>query len=284
MVDRCLGGALLASRFAMKGLLLGWLAILLAAAPSTAQESQAEEADSLLGGFSLFVEAAPHVVVQKTRGSVGTDFDLTSRKSNLITNMTFRLGGGVKGPAFESIWGRPRPVIFAAALVPINESSTVGTRLVETASPGSEVVEFAKFSVEYQTSAMAGLGLEFTVPVFDSEITITPGVESLHLVTRYVGAGSIQINTTGLTVNNDIRGKEEVVQHYLGPALRLGTPTLVIKGVAIDFFLDMSLLIDVSGTREEFRETGNDGESGTFTFEAGKGVAQVGSGFQVRWP
>ncbi len=284
MVDRCLGGELLASRFAMKGLLLGWLAILLAAAPSTAQESQAEEADSLLGGFSLFVEAAPHVVVQKTRGSVGTDFDLTSRKSNLITNMTFRLGGGIKGPAFESVWGRPRPVIFAAALVPINESSTVGTRLVETATPGSEVVEFAKFSVEYQTSAMAGLGLEFTVPVFDSEITITPGVESLHLVTRYVGAGSIQINTTGLTINNDIRAKEEVVQHYLGPALRLGTPTLVIKGVAIDFFLDMSLLLDVSGTRKEFRATGNDGESGTFTFEAGKGVAQVGSGFQVRWP
>ncbi len=284
MVERWADGVVRISRVAAKGLLLGGLALGLMAAPARSQEAGPAEVDPILGGFSLFLEAAPHVIVQKTRGSVGTSFDLTSRKSNLITNMTFRLGGGVKGPAIDSIWGRPRPVLFAAALVPINESSTVGTRLVETADPGSEVIEFSKFSVEYQTSAMTGLGIEFTVPVLDSEITITPAVETLHLVTRYVGAGSLQINTTGLTINNEIRAKEEVVQHYVGPALRLGTPTFTLKGVTFDFFLDMSLLIDVAGTRKEFRATGDEGETGTFNFEAGKGVAQVGSGFQIRWP
>ena len=60
--------------------------------------------------FSFFVEAAPHVVVQRGRGSVGTNFALADRKSNILTNLTFRLGGGVKGPAIESWWGRPRPV------------------------------------------------------------------------------------------------------------------------------------------------------------------------------
>jgi hypothetical protein len=281
MFDLRVNDAAAKAKNALKGLLFGCLAAALVVAPARAQE---EDDSPLLGGFSAFVEAAPHVVVQKTRGSVGTDFDLTSRKSNLITNMTFRLGGGLKGPAIAGIWGSPRPVVFAAALVPINESSTIGTNLVETASPGSEVIEFSKYSVEYQTSGMAGLGLEFTVPVLDSEITIMPAVQSLHLVTRFVGAGSLQVNTTGLTINNAIRAKEEVVQHYLGPALRVGTPTVTIKGVTVDFFLDTSLLIDVAGTRKEFRARGDGGESGTFTFEAGKGVAQVASGIQLRWP
>jgi hypothetical protein len=95
---------------------------------------------------------------------------------------------------------------------------------------------------------------------------------------------SLQRNFTGSSEFFEARGKEEITQHFLGPALRLGTPTVVVRGVAIDFFLDMSLLLDVAGTREQFTVSGTDGERGTFTFEAGSGVAQVGSGFQLRWP
>jgi len=242
------------------------------------------ESGGILGGFAFFVEAAPHVVVQRARGSAGTNFNVTSRKSNIVTNMTFRLGGGIKGPTIDALWGKPRPVAWAAALVPINESSTIGTIFVETTDPVFEQIEFSKYSVEYQTSALWGVGMEFGVPVWDSEITITPAIESLHLVTRYVGDISLQRNATGASELHTVRGKEEATQHFLGPAVRMGTPTIVVRGVAIDFFLDVSLLLDVAGTRKQFVRTGDDGDAATFNFEAGKGLMQVGSGFQLRWP
>jgi hypothetical protein len=285
MIDRRLGDSGSPSRHAARALMLGLVLPVLLGGPFVSR-AQEEQANSGLGGFSGFVEAAPHVVVQRARGSVDTNFNVSSRKSNIVTNMTFRLGGGIKGPAFDSIWGRPRLVVYAAALVPINESSTIGTQFVETSLPqsGLETIEFSKFAVEYQTSALAGLGLEFTIPVFDSEITVSPAIDSLHLVTRYTGNASLQRNATGLSEFREARGKEEITQHFLGPALRLGTPTIVIKGIAIDFFLDVSLLVDVAGTRKQFTVSGDDGDRGTFTFEAGSGVAQVGSGFQIRWP
>lgn len=235
--------------------------------------------------FALFVEAAPHVVVQRGRGSTGTNFGFTSRKSNILTNLTFRLGGGVKGPEIGALPGRPRPVLSAAALVPINESATIGTQFVETNRPGFEQVEFSKYSIEYQTSALATLGLEFLVPVLDSEISITPALQSLHLTTRYVGSMSFQVNSGSQSTLIELRGKDEITQHYLGPALRLGTPAFVApRGIVLDFFLDASLLVDVAGTRETFSRSNEDGDRATFNFESGGGVVQVGAGLQIRWP
>jgi len=282
MIDRRQSGPDSIPPRARRGLLVGVVLAGLLFAPSL---SRAED-EALRSSFSGFVEAAPQVVVQRGRGSVGTNFNVTGRKANFVTNMTFRLGGGVKGPEFESIWGKPRPVLFAGALIPINESSTVGTQVVETSVPqtGTETIEFSKFSIEYQTSAVAGFGMEFVVPFFDSELAITPAIESLHLVTRYVGEASLQLNTTGSSVTQAVRAKEEIVQHFLGPALRVGTPTFVFHGVAVDFFLDVSLLFDVAGTRKAFSASGQGSDRGTFTFETGTGVAQIGSGFQLRWP
>ena len=97
-------------------------------------------------------------------------------------------------------------------------------------------------------------------------------------------AGPLQRNATGLSEFHQARGKDEITQHFLGPALRLGTPAVVVRGVTIDFFLDVSLLFDVAGTRKEIAVSGENGDRGSFTFEAGTGVAQVGSGFQLRWP
>ena len=199
----------------------------------------------------------------------------------------FSSRGGLKSPALESVWGRPR-WSSSGVLLPINESSTIGAEFVETSLPqtGSEVIEFSKFAIEYQTSGAAGLGLEFTVPVFDSEITIRPAVESLHLASRYVGELSFQRTFIAGEADppREVRVKEVVVQHFLGPSLRIGTPTFRFKDVAFDFFLDTSLLLDVAGTRREVRDSRPNGDSGTFNFETGSGLVQVGSGLQIRWP
>lgn len=266
-----------------RGVVLGLALLCLAAG-----RGQAADDSGVRNGFSGFVEAAPHVVIQRARGSIGTNFTLTARKSNYVTNMTFRLGGGLKGPAVERLWGRPRPVIYAGVLLPLNESSTIGSQLIESNPPGFEVVEGAKFSIEYQTSGMAGLGLEFVVPVFDSEIAITPAVESLHLATRYAGQASYTVTASSPAIPDEIhelRGKGDLVQHFLGPAIRVSTPTVVIRGgIAIDFFLGASLLFDVAGTRDRFAVQGEDDDRGAFNFETGTGAAQLSSGLQIRWP
>jgi hypothetical protein len=261
------------------------LAAVLSIVLTASSVAQAADGEDARDGFAVFGVAAPHVVVQRSRGSVGSNFDFSSRKSNILTNLTFRLGGGVKGPAIEAIPGRPRPVLSAAALIPINESATIGTQFIETNRPGFEQVEFSKFAIEYQPSALATLGLEFLVPVFDSEISITPAIQSLHLTTRYVGEMSFQINASGATQLIELRGKKEITQHYLGPAIRLGTPAFVAPGgIVIDFFLESSLLVDVAGTRETFSRSNQDGDRVKFNFEAGGGVVQVGTGVQIRWP
>ena len=269
----------------------GWRALVLGislggslAAPCFAQEEP--DAD-VRDGFAVFVEAAPHVSVQKARGSVDTNYGTRSRKANVLTNMTFRLGGGFKGPALSDSWGRPRPVAYAAALIPINESSTIGKNFVKKTPAGSARVQNEKYSIEYQTSATAGLGLEFMVPFFDIDIAVMPAIESLHLLSRYVGESGLHVTVIGhpeLNEDHAVRGKEDITQHFLGPALRLSTPTAVFKGIAIDFFLHSSVLFDVAGTRKQFVATGANGDQGSFNFETGTGVVQVTSGFQVRWP
>jgi hypothetical protein len=255
---------------------------------SLAAPCLAQEEPDVRDGFSVFVEAAPHVSVQRARGSVDSNFGSQSRKANVVTNMTFRLGGGFKAPALSDSWGRPRPVAYAAALIPLNESSTIGKLFVKETPLGSSRVQSAKYSIEYQTSATAGLGVEFMVPVFDIEIAVTPAIESLHLISRYVGDTALKVTVIArpeLDEDHSLRGKQDITQHFLGPALRLSTPTAVFEGgIAIDFFLHSSVLFDVAGTRERFVVNGANGDSGSFNFETGTGVVQIASGFQVRWP
>lgn len=249
-------------------------------------EGESEDAVDPRSRLSLFLDAAPHVVIQRAKSGVSTNFGLTSNKANIVTNMTFRLGGGLKGPAIEAIPGKPRPVVWGAALVPLNESSTIGARFfLDESRPGFQSIEFSKFSIEYQTSGIVGLGIEFEVPILsEGAISITPALESLHLVTRYVGEADIQTNSLGNSEVHDVRLKDEITQHFLGPSLRIGAPAIVVRGVAIHFFVNGSILFDVAGTRRELNARGQNGDSGRFSFETGSGVVQVGSGIQVRFP
>ncbi len=253
----------------------------LVALPASASEDAVEPSS-----FSGFFEAGPHVTVQRARGSVSTNVDSTARKSNLLSNMTFRFSGGLKGPSLDFVPGGPRPVAYLGVLVPLNESGTIGAQLIETNPPGFEIVERAKFSMEYQVSPAAGFGLEFLVPIGDLEIAITPAVESLHLRARYVGETSVSETPIGPGTATEfaIRAKQEITQHFLGPALKLSTPTTAVFGVSVDFFLNANLLFDVAGTREKFGARGEGDDRGEFNFETGSGVAQVGAGLQLRWP
>jgi len=265
--------------FGLLRLVVGCL-LLGSPAAVSAQEDGIDHRDRFAG----FLEAAPHVVVQRGRGSLGSNFDFSARKSNILTNMTFKLGGGVKAPALDRILGRPRPVVYGGVLLPLNESSTIGTSLIETSTPGFEQVEFSKFAIEYQTSGLTGIGLEFEIPILDTAISLTPSLQSLHLVTRYAGQASLQINGLGFNESHVVKGKKKITQHFLGPAVRLAAPRVVIRGFAIDFFLESSLLVDVAGTRKEFVVIGENGDRGEFTFEGGGGVVQVASGLTIRWP
>ena len=150
---------------------------------------------------------------------------------------------------------------------------------------GFEIVENTKFSVEYGTSATAGLGLEFKVPVLDTEIGIMPAIESLHLMNRYVGRTSLSIVGIGrpdLNEDHTANAKKNITQHYLGPALRVSAPTAHVGPFAIDFFLHSSVLFDVAGTRRLFFANGAGNDRAGFNFESGTGVVQITSGFQVR--
>jgi hypothetical protein len=266
-------------RALFRGLTL--LGLMVATPFVTSGDARAAEDDRTR--FSGFLDIAPHVVVQKVKGSVATNFAVEADKSNILTNMTFRLGGGFKTPEFESVWGRPRPVIWAAALVPLNESSTIGTSFIEERNLGIERLEYSKFAVEYETSALAGIGLEFVDPVFDTGISVTAGIESLHLAVRYTGTVTVE-SQQGANPPIAVSAKKHLTEHFIGPVLRIGSPTFVYEGLVIDFGLDLSVLFDVAGTRRRFPSSTDGTNSAEFTFESGSGVVQIGTGFQVRWP
>jgi hypothetical protein len=243
----------------------------------------ASEGEDLRDRFGAFVDAGPHVVIQRAKGGVGTNFGVEHNKANIIASMTFRLGGGIKGPELAGVWGRPRPVLWAAALIPLNASSTIGTKFVEGVVQTGQRIDSSKFTLEYQTGGLVALGLEFEVPVFDGSISITPAFESLTLPTRYTG--HVETKFSQGTNNHRLDHNTNIIQSFVGPALRLGAPTVVVRGVAIDFYLDASLLLDVAGThRAQTKRDPANGDRAKFTWETGSGLIQVGSGVQIRWP
>lgn len=234
--------------------------------------------------WSVFLDAGPHVVVQRSRGSVDTNFDFSRRKANNLTSLNFRFGAGLRGPEFLLPKASVRPVVYGAALLPLNESSTIGASLVEETTPSFEIAQEARFAIEYQTSGLVGLGAEFRIPVLDSEISVTPAIESLHLVTRYFGLGKTSLDPSAPNVPSEfhgVRGKTEITQHFIGPALRVGSPAYRVRNFLVDFFVGASVVFDVAGTRERFTVVAENGDRGTFNFESGGGAAQASLGLRI---
>jgi hypothetical protein len=260
-----------------------WLAagLLLAASGSAGAQSPKEDDQA----FSVFLDAAPHVLIQSAKGNADSNFGIASKARNTLTNMTFRLGGGAVGPILADVWGKPRPVAWAAALVPLNESSVIGTEFIETASGGAERLEFSKFAIEYQTSAVAGVGLELVTPVFGFDLRVRPGLEWLHLVARYTGIATLETQS-GLNNNSaSVAGKKKFEQNFLGPALHVSTPTVKINRFQVDFFLHTSVQFDVSGGRRTLGASdGVTEKSARFSFETGSTAIQLTSGLKIRWP
>lgn len=249
----------------------------------TSSLAGASEGEDLRDRFGIFFDAGPHVVIQRAKGSVGTNFGVQHDKANVVTNMNFRLGGGIKGPELAGVWGRPRPVAWAAALIPLNASGTIGTKFVEGVVSTGQRIDSSKFTLEYQPAGLVAIGLEFEVPVWDGSISITPAIESLTLPTRYTG--HVETRFSVGTGNRRLDHNTDIVQSFVGPAVRLGAPTVIVRGLAIDFYLDASLLLDVAGThRAQTVINPSDGSRAKFTWETGSGLIQIGSGIQIRWP
>lgn len=268
-----------------------WLAMLaLAVCASAAQSAQAEGEkveNARFGGWSAAFEIGPHVIVQRARGSLDTNFDYSRRKANNLSSLNMRLGAEILAPELGSPSVRFRPVVYGGLLLPLNESSTVGAELIQSTLQTFQLTEEAKFSVEYQVSGLVGLGVEFRVPVLDSEITIRPAIESLHLSTRYAGLGGTVEDPFAPnlpTIEHEVRGQKEIMQHFVGPSLRVGSPDFHFRGVILDFHLGASLVFDVAGTRKKFRVVEPSGDRADFNFETGTGAAQVGLGLRIRVP
>jgi hypothetical protein len=254
--------------------------LLVASAQAGAETKREEESN-----FSVFLDAGPHVLVQSAKGSVDSSFGISSSTRNTLTNMTFRLGGGVTGPVVAEVWGKPRPVAWAAALVPLNESSVIGTQFVETAGGGAERLEFSKYAIEYQTSAVAGLGVELVTPVFGFDIRVRPGLELLHLVGRYTGVATLETQSGFNNNSTSVSDKKKFRQNFLGPVLHVSTPTVEVGPFAIDFFVHTTVQFDLTGGRREMgaREPIS-GEAALFSFETSSTAVQLSSGLQIRWP
>lgn len=237
-----------------------------------------------------FVMAGPYVTIQTARASASTTLEIDTREKNTLTGMNFRFLGGLSGPEIAAIPGRPRPVITAAFIVPLNESSTIGGDLSSENLGGSGTRSGeAKYGIEYTNSYSAGLGLEFKVDVFDRELRLTPGIEYLNSNGRYVGLVE-EKQTTILPeleiITRRARTKRILDQHLLGPSFRLSTEGVKIAALWIDFYVEGALLIDIAGTREKaFVDFGDaDGNRASFNFEMGRGSGQINAGLQIRWP
>jgi hypothetical protein len=235
-------------------------------------------------GFDLFFDAAPHVFVQTAKGASSTSFGLVSDAENVSSVMTFRLGGGVRGPAIEALPGRPRPVVWGAVLVPLNESSVIGTEFVEVNSPGNERIEFSKYAIEYETSGLAGIGFEYLVSVFDFELSVTPGLEILFVEGRYTGSSSLDLQQSAVSSSFAISDKKDFSQKLIGPSLRVATRAGTIFGANVNFWIDANASFDVSGSRREIFMSNTEGDTALFSFETGETAFQIGSGLAIRWP
>jgi hypothetical protein len=253
------------------------------------------------GRFEPYFNSGPYTTIQRVKGDLTTSFGPSSKPRNTLTNMGWLFEIGVAAPAIKALPGAPRLNLFAGLLVPTNESSVIQTTLVKTLvvpgeTPGfddaGQLAEGTKMALEYQNSYRAGLGAEFTLPFFDLDLTLMPGVQYLYLGSRYTG----QVNATfvasvfpepplpSLDFERTSSAQNSLVQHLLGPSLKIGTEEVSFGPFLLDLYIEGSLLFDVAGTRRQSTFVDAEGGTSVFTWEAGTTAGVFNAGFRVRIP
>lgn len=246
------------------------------------------EERSWLGGFQPFVQTGPYTTFQTVKASIDTNFGPRDDPSNVLTNMGWLFEAGLSSPRIRPIPGAPRLQVHGGLLVPTNESSVIGSNVELTEDPATrdDTIELSKASVEFQNSYRAGIGLEFEFSVFETRLKVMPGAQYLHLGARYDSEAESTLtpnNTTRPSVSVETRTQKKLVQHFVGPSLKLSTTDFEVFGLLADLSIEGAFLIDVAGTRRiGFVTDGS--SSAAFSWEAAATAGSFNALLRIRLP
>lgn len=256
-------------------------------AQSAGQTAKIEGAESHFFGFSPFIMTGPYTTIQRVRASIDTDFNVRDRAANTLTNLGWMIQAGIHAPRLESLPGKPRFEISGGILIPTNASGVVGSKVtITTGMFNDSLKEETKLAVDYNNSFLAGLGVEFIADFLPVELRVTPGVKYLYLDSRYVGR--VESERTFISeappIVRNASAELNLVQHFVGPSLRIATEPMQIFGIEADLFLEGGLFIDVAGTRRMVSQRDSGNRRSSFNWEASSSAGLVTAGFRVLLP
>ena len=303
MIARPLLSQLIAARRAESDLVRGTLVaaivtlstLFFAAHPVFAETERAGDRDeslrkrrgSLFKGWSPYLSTGPYTTIQRVSASIDTDFGVTERSANTLTNLGWIFEAGVQSPRLNEVPGRPRFGVSAGILIPTNTTSTIGSSVeIIKGRFNDSLKEETKLSVDYKNSYRVGFGAEFVFDLLPVEIKFTPGFDYLYLDSRYVGeAESLRsfISEADPIIRN-ARSKVNLVQHFVGPSLRITTEPIDIFSLRADLFIQGSLLFDVAGTRRFRSKRDDENRRASFNWEAGSSAGFFSAGFRILLP
>ena len=244
-----------------------------------------ESRKSLLAGFSPYVTAGPYTTIQRVEASVDTDYGPNDDAANTLTNLGWQFSIGFQTPPLTDKLGKPRLDFSGALLVPTNTSSAISSTVFAEEGT-SNLKEETKLQVDYNNSYQASLGVEFLNKRLPVDLQIMPGFRYLYLDTRY--AGEAESERTFLNDRDPIirsgASKVNLVQHFVGPSLRITTETVSIFGLDLDLFIEGTFLIDVNGTDRTREVRNEENRRTTFEWEAEETGGLVSAGLRIRLP
>ena len=266
-------------------ILVSFLAADMSAADSSRRDRRDQE--SLLGGFSPYFSTGPYTTIQRVRASIDTDFGIAERKANTLTNLGWLFELGIRSPRLEDLPGKPRFGVAGGILLPMNTSGTIGSTVTVTQGQFNDSLnDETKLVVDYSNSYRVGMGVEFLIEVLPVDLQVTPGVSYLFLDSRYKGdAESVRsFISEADPIIRAAEAKVNLVQHFVGPSLRVATEPIEVFGLQADLFLEGVLLIDVAGTRESRTTRDEETRRASFNWEAGTSAGMVSAGFRILLP
>ena len=245
------------------------------------------ESELSLGGFSPYLSTGPYTTIQRVRASIDTDFGVAERKANTLTNLGWLFELGIRSPRLEELPGKPSFNVAGGILIPMNTSGTIGSSVaIIQGQFNDSLKEETKLAVDYNNSYRVGLGAEFLIEVLPVDLQITSGVSYLYLDSRYIGnAESVRsfVSEADPIIRN-AEAKVNMVQHFVGPSLRIATEPVEVFGLQADLFLEGVLLFDVAGTRQTRTKRDEENRRASFNWEASTSAGMVSAGFRILLP
>lgn len=243
--------------------------------------------ESQLDGFSPYLSTGPYTTIQRVRASIDTDFGVQERTANTLTNLGWLFELGIRSPRVEVLPGDPRFTVSGGILLPMNISGTIGSSVAII--PGTfndSLKEETKLAVDYNNSYRTGLGIEFLIDVLPVDLQVSSAIQYLYLDSRYIGNAESERSfiSEAPSIIRNAQAKANLVQHFVGPSLRIATEPVEMLGLKMDLFLEGVLLFDVAGTRESVTKRDEQNRRASFNWEASTSAGMVSAGFRILLP